>query len=172
MPHKRNPIGSEQIVGLARLLRGNAMASFENIALWHERDISHSSVERVILPDSFIALDHMLRRFTRIVRGMVVYPDRMKENLGRSRGVVFSGSVLLELARRGVSREQAYAWVQRNAMRSFHEQRDFKELLLADPDVTAVLRRADIEKAFDLGDQLRNVDTVFARVFSGAPVAI
>ena len=108
MPHKRNPIGCEQIVGLARLIRANAMAAFENVALWHERDISHSSVERVILPDSFIALDHMLRRFTRIVSGMVVYPDRMLENLDRSRGVVFSGQVLLELARRGVSREQAY----------------------------------------------------------------
>ena len=140
MPHKRNPIGCEQITGLARLIRGNAMAALENVALWHERDISHSSVERVILPDSFIALDHMLRRFTRIVRGMVVYPDRMHENLERSRGVVFSGTVLLELARRGVSREQAYEWVQRNAMRSFHEQRDFKALLLADPDVT---RRPD-----------------------------
>ena len=116
------------------------MAALENVALWHERDISHSSVERVILPDSFIALDHMLRRFTRIVTGMVVYPDRMKENLGRSRGVVFSGTVLLELAKRGVSREQAYEWVQRNAMRSFAEQRDFKELLLADPEVTACCR--------------------------------
>ncbi len=135
MPHKRNPIGCEQIVGLARLIRANCQAAFENVALWHERDISHSSVERVILPDSFIALDHMLRRFTRIVRGMVVYPDRMRENLGRSRGVVFSGTVLLELARKGVSREQAYEWVQRNAMRSFAEQRDFKALLLADTDV-------------------------------------
>ena len=129
MPHKRNPIGCEQVVGLARLVRANAMAALENVALWHERDISHSSVERVILPDSFIALDHMLRRFTRIVAGMVVYPERMLENLNRSRGVVFSGQVLLELARRGVSREQAYEWVQRNAMRSFHEQRDFKGLL-------------------------------------------
>ena len=115
------------------------MAALENVALWHERDISHSSVERVILPDSFIALDHMLRRFTRIVRGMVVYPERMLENLDRSRGVVFSGTVLLELARRGISREQAYEWVQRNAMRAFHEQRDFKALLLADADVMKVL---------------------------------
>src|SRR5206468_2618530 len=171
MPHKRNPELSERIVGLARLLRGNAMAALENIALWHERDISHSSVERVILPDSFIALDHMLRRFTRIVRGMVVYPDRMRENLERSRGVVFSGTVLLELARRGVSREQAYDWVQRNAMRSFHEKRDFKELLLQDPDVTKVLSRAEVEKAFDLQYQLRNVDAVFARVFVNAQVA-
>ncbi|MDO8794483.1 MAG: adenylosuccinate lyase [Vicinamibacterales bacterium] len=165
MPHKRNPIGCEQIVGLARLLRGNAMAAMENNALWHERDISHSSVERVILPDTFIALDHMLRRFTRIVTGMVVYPERMRENLDRSRGVVFSGTVLLELARRGVSREQAYEWVQRNAMRSFHEKLDFKGLLLADADVLGVLPAADIERAFDLGEQLRHVDAIFERVF-------
>jgi adenylosuccinate lyase len=165
MPHKRNPIGCEQITGLARLIRANAMAAFENIALWHERDISHSSVERVILPDSFIALDHMLRRFTRIVAGMVVYPERMRENLARSRGVVFSGTVLLELAKRGVSREQAYEWVQRNAMRAFHEQQDFKTLLLADSDLTKVLGKAEIERAFDLNDQLRNVDAIFDRVF-------
>jgi adenylosuccinate lyase len=171
MPHKRNPVGCEQITGLARLVRANAMAALENVALWHERDISHSSVERVILPDSFIALDHMLRRFTRIVRGMVVYPERMKENLNRSRGVVFSGTVLLELARRGISREQAYEWVQRNAMRSFHEQKDFKSLLLADPDLMKVLTPAEMEKAFDLDDQLRNVDVIFARVF-GADFAI
>jgi adenylosuccinate lyase len=165
MPHKRNPIGCEQIVGLARLIRGNAMAAMENVALWHERDISHSSVERVILPDSFIALDHMIRRFTRIVTGMVVYPDRMLENLNRSRGVVFSGQVLLELARRGISREQAYQWVQRNAMQSFHDQKDFKALLLADSDITRVLPKDGIEKAFDLKEQLRNVDAVFKRVF-------
>src|SRR5918912_111175 len=145
MPHKRNPIGCEQIVGMARLLRANSHAAVENIALWHERDISHSSVERVILPDSFIALDHMLRRFTTIVRGMVGHPERMRENLNRSRGVVFSGTVLLELANKGVSREQAYEWVQRNAMRSFDEHRDFKALLLADADVTRVLDAAAIE---------------------------
>jgi len=165
MPHKRNPIGCEQIVGLARLMRGNAHAALENIALWHERDISHSSVERVILPDSFIALDHMLRRFTRIVRGLVVHVDRMKANLERSRGVVFSGSVLLELARKGVSREQAYEWVQRNAMRSFAEQADFKALLVADPDVTRVLPPAEIARTFDLDDQLKHVDDIFERVF-------
>jgi adenylosuccinate lyase len=170
MPHKRNPIGSEQITGLARLLRGNAHAALENIALWHERDISHSSVERVILPDSFIALDHMLRRFTRIVAGMVVYPDRMLENLGRSRGVVFSGTLLLELAKRGVSREQAYEWVQRNAMRAFHEKRDFKELLLADPEVMNVLGPAEIDKAFSLEDQLRNVGGIIDRVFTAEAV--
>jgi adenylosuccinate lyase len=166
MPHKRNPIGCEQIVGLARLIRGNAVAAVENVALWHERDISHSSVERVILPDSFIALDHMLRRFTRIVSGLMVYPERMRENLERSRGVIFSGQVLLELARRGVSREQAYEWVQRNAMRSFHEQKDFKTLLSSDSDVRNVLSEADIEKAFDLRVQLRNVNAIFDRVFA------
>ena len=165
MPHKRNPIGCEQIVGLARLIRGNAHAALENVALWHERDISHSSVERVILPDSFIALDHMLRRFTRIVRGMAVNLDRMRENLNRSRGVVFSGTVLLELARKGVSREQAYEWVQRNAMRSFEEQRDFKALLLADPDVSRALTAVEIERAFDLDEQLKHVDHIFDRVF-------
>ena len=170
MPHKRNPIGCEQIVGLARLVRANAGAAFENNALWHERDISHSSVERVILPDSFIALDHMLRRFTRIVAGMVVYPDRMRENLERSRGVVFSGTVLLELARRGASREQAYEWVQRNAMRSFGEQRDFKALLMEDADISRVLPRVDLERAFDLGEQLRHVDDIFARVFEEVTV--
>jgi adenylosuccinate lyase len=170
MPHKRNPIGCEQIVGLARLLRANAMAAMENNALWHERDISHSSVERVILPDSFIVLDHMLRRMTRIVAGMVVYPDRMRENLDRSRGVVFSGTVLLELARRGVSREQAYEWVQRNAMRSFAEQAPFRALLEADADVTRVLPVADIARAFDLDEQLQHVDHIFDRVFAGVAV--
>ncbi len=168
MPHKRNPIGCEQITGLARLIRANAMAALENVALWHERDISHSSVERVILPDSFIALDHMLRRFTSIVAGMVVYPDRMMENLRRSHGVVFSGSVLLELAKRGVSREQAYEWVQRNAMRAFAERRDFKALLLDDPDVATKLDRATLEAAFDLDGQLRHAETIFQRVFGAA----
>ena len=167
MPHKRNPIGCEQIVGLARLLRANAMAAIENNALWHERDISHSSVERVILPDTFIALDHMLRRFTHIVDGMVVYPDRMRENLERSRGVVFSGTVLLELARRGLSREQAYELVQQNAMRSFHERKDFKTLLLADPEVEKVLPPADLERAFDLDQHLRHVDHILERAFRG-----
>ena len=143
----------------------------ENVALWHERDISHSSVERVILPDSFIALDHMLRRFTRIVKGLVVHPDRMRENLERSRGVVFSGQVLLELARRGISREQAYEWVQRNALRSYDERKDFKSLLLADPDVTSVLSATEIEKAFDLTEQLRNVHAIFDRVF-GAELVV
>jgi len=127
---------------------------------------------RVILPDTFIALDHMLRRFTRIVKGMVVYPERMRDNLERSGGVVFSGTVLLELARRGVSREQAYEWVQRNAMRAFHEKRMFKSLLLDDPDVTRILAPADIERAFDLDDQFKHIDHIFNRVFQDQEVAV
>jgi adenylosuccinate lyase len=171
MPHKRNPIGCEQVVGLSRLIRANCHAAFENIALWHERDISHSSVERVILPDSFIALDHMLRRLTRIVRDPVVHAERMRENLNRSRGIVFSGTVLLELAKKGVSREDAYAWVQRNAMRAFDEQRDFKTLLLADPDIARTLTAAEVDRTFNLGEQFRHVDDIFNRVFQLETVA-
>ena len=165
MPHKRNPVGCEQVCGLARLVRANALASLENIALWHERDISHSSVERVVLPDSFIALDHMLRRFIGIVKGLVVNVDRMRQNLELSRGVVFSGTVLLELAQRGVSREQAYEWVQRNALRSCDEQKDFKQLLLTDKDVMGVLDPKTVEDAFNLKVQLKNVDAIVDRVF-------
>ena len=168
MPHKRNPVGCEQVCGLARIVRANAMAALENVALWHERDISHSSVERVILPDSFCALDHALRRFTRIVSGMVVYPGRMRENLARSRGVVFSGTLLLELARRGIMREQAYLWMQRNAMRAFHEQLDFRTLVLADADVMGVLARDEVDRAFDLDEQLRNVNAVIDRALAHA----
>jgi adenylosuccinate lyase len=171
MPHKRNPIGCEQLTGLARLVRSNAMAALENVALWHERDISHSSVERVIIPDSFITLDHMLRRFTRIVRALVVYPDRMRENLARSRGIIFSGTVLLELAQRGVSREQAYTWVQRAAMRSHDERLDFKEVLIADPEVMGVLSREEVDRVFDLDQQLRHVGPLVDRVLSDTPVA-
>jgi adenylosuccinate lyase len=165
MPHKRNPIACEQVVGLARVLRGNLGAALENIALWHERDISHSSVERIIFPDSFIGLDHMLRRFTRITADMVVYPERMRRNLDLSRGVVFSGAILLELASRGVSREQAYEWVQRHAMRASLEGLSFADLLRQDAEVTAVLPAADLDRVFDLDHQLRHVDTIFARVF-------
>jgi adenylosuccinate lyase len=169
MPHKRNPIGCEQLTGLARVVRVNALAALENIALWHERDISHSSVERVIVPDSFIALDHMLRRFTRIVRMLVVHPDRMRDNLALSRGVVFSGTVLLELAQRGVSREEAYVWVQRTAMRSYEERLDFKRLLAEDPDVMQVLSGDELDRVFDLDHQLRHVGAIVDRVLSAVP---
>ena len=172
MPHKRNPIGCEQITGMARLVRGNAMAALENIALWHERDISHSSVERVIVPDSFCALDHMVRRFTRIVAGLVVYPDRMRANLDQSRGVVFSGTVLLELASRGVSREDAYVMVQRNALRSHDEGLEFKQLLNGDSEVTSVLSAEEIDRAFDLEVQLRHVDAIIDRVFTIKPLEV
>ena len=165
MPHKRNPIGCEQVTGLARLVRGNALVALENVALWHERDISHSSVERVILPDSFAALDHSLRRFTRIVKGLVVYPERMRENLERSGGRIFSGTLLLELARRGVARERAYEWVQRNAMRAADERRDFKALLLEDADLAGVMEAADLERVFALDVHLRHVDRIFERVY-------
>ena len=171
MPHKRNPVGCEQVTGLARLLRANAMAALDNVALWHERDISHSSVERIILPDGFCLLDHMVRRFTRIVRGLVIHPDRMRENLDRSRGVIFSGALLLQLAQRGVSREEAYVWVQRNAMRSHDERAEFKGLLLDDPDVMQVMTREEIDRTFDLTVQLRHVDTIFERVFGAAAPA-
>jgi adenylosuccinate lyase len=168
MPHKRNPIGCEQITGLARLIRANLGAALENIALWHERDISHSSVERVILPDSFLVLDHAIRRFTRIVDGLVVHADRMRENLDRSRGVVFSGSLLLELARRGVDRERAYEWVQRNAIRALDERREFKALVAADPDIAGVLSAPDIDRLFDLGRHLRHVNAIFDRAVGAA----
>ena len=150
MPHKRNPIGCEQIVGLARLLRANAMAALENIALWHERDISHSSVERVILPDSFIALDHMLRRFTRIVprHGGLSRSACSRTSVARAASCS-PARVLLELAQRGVSREQAYEWVQRNAMRAFHEQRISRSCCSRIRDVMRVLSPAEVEKAFD-----------------------
>ncbi len=165
MPHKRNPIGCEQVVGLSRLLRGHLVAAIENVALWHERDMSHSSVERIIIPDSFIALDHMLRRFTRITADMVVYPERMQRNLELSRGVVFSGSVLLALVGRGVPRERAYEWVQRQAMRSCDDNLDFRDLVRGDPDVAAVLNGADLDRVFDLDVHLRHVAEIFRRVF-------
>lgn len=167
MPHKRNPIGCEQVTGLARLLRANCVAAMENVALWHERDISHSSVERVILPDSFIVLDHMLRRFTGIVRDLVVYPDRMRENLNRSRGIVFSGTVLLELARKGVSREQAYDWVQQAATCSVQEKEEFKTVLVRDSNVMSVLSEVELDHAFNIDLQVRHVDTIIDRVLDG-----
>ncbi len=168
MPHKRNPVVSEQICGLARLARSNAQAALENVALWHERDISHSSVERVILPDSTILLDYMLDRTTDLMDRLLVYPERMKRNLEMTRGLIFSGQLLLDLAEKGALREQAYEWVQRNAMRAWEKDEDFRKLVLADPDITRVLNHKEIEAAFDLNRQLRNVDAIFARVFGAA----
>jgi adenylosuccinate lyase len=165
MPHKRNPVGCEQVAGLARLVRTNALASLENIALWHERDISHSSVERVIVPDSFLALDHMLARFTRIVKGMAVDEPRMRRNLDLGQGLVFSGRLLLELTAKGMKREDAYRVVQAHAMEAWKSEGDFQKRVRADPEVRAVLSEAEIEDVFRLERYLTHVDAVFARVF-------
>jgi adenylosuccinate lyase len=165
MPHKRNPITSEQICGLARLLRSNAIAAMENVALWHERDISHSSVERVIFPDSTILTDYLLDKTASLVDRLVVYPQRMAENLDLTHGLVYSGELLLELVAKGISREEAYRWVQRNAMRVWDEGGTFKDKVLGDADIVKVCGRTDIEKVFDSTRLLKNVDRIFERVF-------
>ena len=163
MPHKRNPVGSENVSGLARLVRTNALAALENVALWHERDISHSSVERVILPDSTILVDYMLHRMTGIIDGLQVYPERMKENMERSYGLMFSQRVLLKLADKGLPRQEAYEIVQRNAMRAWRERTDFHALLAADPQVTARLAPTDLAACFEPAWYLRNVDAIYRR---------
>ncbi len=165
MPHKRNPIVCEQIGGLARLLRTNLLAGLEDIALWHERDISHSSVERVILPDSAILLHHLLSRMTETIKGMRVHPDRMLHNLESSRGLVYSGTLLLAAARKGASREEAYAAVQEAAMKCWESGRSFKDLVLEDARITALLSREEIDEAFDLERHLRHVPAIMDRVF-------
>ena len=166
MPHKRNPILSERICGMARLVRANSIVGLENIALWHERDISHSSAERVVLPDSSIAADYMLDKMASLIDGLIVYPERMLENLQATRGLIFSGQLLLALTDAGVARETAYDWVQRNAMKAWDEGGDFKSLVSADKDITAKLSAEQIAKVFSLDTYLRNVDAIFARVFA------
>ena len=166
MPHKRNPILSERLCGMARVVRGYAVAGLESVALWHERDISHSSAERVILPDASIAVDYMLAKAASLFDNLVVYPARMLENLNQTRGLVFSGQLLLALTQAGVSREQAYEWTQRNAMKTWDEGGDFRTRVLADTDINARLSREQIEHAFALDTYLRNVDAIFARVFT------
>jgi adenylosuccinate lyase len=165
MPHKRNPVGCEQVTGLARLVRSNALAALENVALWHERDISHSSVERVIVPDSFLALDHMLRRFTGIVRGMAVHTDRMRRNLDSGKGLVFSGQLLLELTARGMRREDAYRVVQAHAMEAWKAEGDFRKRVSDDPEIRAILKNDEIDDVFRLERYLTHVDAIFARAF-------
>ncbi len=165
MPHKKNPIGCEQMSGLARVIRGHLQTALENVPLWHERDISHSSAERIILPDATILLDYMTRRFTRIVSGMVVHPDAMLRNLDRSKGLIYSGTVLLALARKGVSREDAYAWLQAAAAPALAGEGDFKALLGASREIAAHLTATEIEQCFDLKHHLRHVDELFRRVF-------
>jgi len=164
MPHKRNPVGSENITGLARLIRANAGAALENVALWHERDISHSSVERVILPDSTILLDYMLHRMAGILEGLRVYPARMRENMERSFGLMYSQRVLLRLTESGLPRQQAYELVQKNAMRAWSERTPFRDLLAADGEVTARLAPAALAECFDPAWYLRNVDAIYRRL--------
>jgi adenylosuccinate lyase len=165
MPHKRNPVKCEQISGLSRLLRGYAMTAFENVALWHERDISHSSAERVILPDATSLICYMLRAMTKIISRLVVHTDRMLKNIELTRGLAYSGQLLLDLTRKGVLREDAYRWVQRCAMKVWDEDRDFLNTLEEDPDIIKILTFEEIHSAVDPEKQLRNVDIIFARVF-------
>jgi adenylosuccinate lyase len=165
MPHKRNPVTAEQISGLARVVRSNAQAGFENVVLWHERDISHSSVERIILPDSTTLVDYMLDKTANLVERMLVYPQRMQNNLDSTGGLVFSGQLLLELVEQGVSREDAYRLVQAHAMRAWQEGLNFRELVLKDPTITGRVPAQTLERAFDLKRQLRYIDAIFARVF-------
>jgi adenylosuccinate lyase len=167
MPHKRNPVSCEQISGLARVVRGNVQPALEDVALWHERDISHSSVERVILPDSTILLDYLLAKTTTLIDTLLVYPERMLQNLHSTGGLVFSGQLLLDLVEAGVLREDAYRMVQRNAMQAWRGGKNFRELIFADPEITSRVARKTLERAFDLDRQLRNVDTIFRRVFPG-----
>jgi adenylosuccinate lyase len=166
MPHKKNPIGSENISGLARLVRTNSLAAMENMALWHERDISHSSVERVIGPDSTILTDFMLHRLTRIIKNLVVHPDRMLENLNTLRGLIFSQQILMRLAALGLKRETAYEMVQRNALKVWDTDRDFKTLLLEDDEIREHLTEDELEEIFNIDYHLKHVEDIFERVFT------
>jgi adenylosuccinate lyase len=172
MPHKRNPITCEQISGLARVVRSNAQAAFENVALWHERDISHSSVERVILPDSTILVDYLLTKTTNLIDTLMVYPNRMLKNLESTGGLVFSGQLLLDLAENGMSREDAYRLVQKHAMRSWKDDLNFREEVMKDKEITSRVPEKQIEHAFSIQRQLRNVDRIFERVFESKPASI
>jgi adenylosuccinate lyase len=169
MPHKRNPWRFENLSGSARLMRGYATAALENVSLWHERDMSNSSVERVVLPDATILLDFMLHRFAGLVEGLRVHPERMRENLELTRGLVYSGRLLLELAAKGLARERAYALVQRHAMETWECGGDFRDRVLADAEITAQLSKEEIERAFSLEAALRHVDAIFTRTLGRAP---
>ncbi len=168
MPHKRNPISSENLSGLARLVRSYSLASLENIPLWHERDISHSSVERVIAPDATILIDYMINRLTSIVENLIVYPENMKANLEKMRGLIYSEAVLLLLTKKGLSREEAYGVVQRNAMRVWEKAEDFKTLLSQDEGINRVITQEELDAAFDIQTHLKHVDDIFRRVFGGS----
>jgi adenylosuccinate lyase len=168
MPHKRNPVTCEQIAGLARVVRANAQAAFENIALWHERDISHSSVERIILPDSTILVDYMLAKTDWLIAGLRVHPDRMKKNLDLTNGLVFSGQLMLDLAAAGMLREQAYRIVQNKAMEAWEQDGDFRAAIESDPEITRRLSKEQLRESFSVSRQLANVDRIFERVFQGS----
>ncbi|MBM3300891.1 MAG: adenylosuccinate lyase, partial [Deltaproteobacteria bacterium] len=165
MPHKRNPVLTENVTGLARVIRGHALAAMENVALWHERDISHSSVERIIAPDATILADFMLNRLTMVIRNMVVFPEKMMENLRKTRGLIFSESLLIRLVDKGLTREAAYALVQRNAMKAWQTGADFEETLIEDGEILQYLSQEEVEGAFDLGHCLRWADAICNRVF-------
>jgi adenylosuccinate lyase len=169
MPHKRNPILSERICGMARTVRANSIVGLENVALWHERDISHSSAERIVLPDSSATLDYILAKATSLLDTLIVYPENMLKNLNLTRGLVFSGQLLLALTQKGVSREEAYVWTQRNAMKVWDEGGEFKKLVIKDADISSRLSEDEIARVFDLKHYLRNVDKVFGRVFRQPP---
>lgn len=165
MPHKRNPISAENLSGLARVVRSNALAAMENVALWHERDISHSSVERIIIPDSTILIDYMLARFTNLIDKLIIYPENMRRNMDISRGLYHSETVMLSLVEKGLTREEAYRLVQRNAMDAWRGRGEFRELLKKDPDISRHLSEREIDRCFDLRRMLKNVDYIFKRVF-------
>ena len=164
MPHKRNPIVTERITGMARLLRGNAMVAMENVALWHERDISHSSVERVIIPDSTILMDYMLNKMIYLLENLLIYPDNMLKNLHKTGGLIFSQEVLLALVKKGATREDAYAMVQRNAMQVWDEQKDFKKLLKDDQEIIALLNEDEIDNLFNLKKVMININKIYKRL--------
>jgi adenylosuccinate lyase len=165
MPHKRNPVGCENLSGLARVVRANTLAALENIALWHERDISHSSVERIIIPDSALLVDYMLQRFTMILQGLQVYPDRMRSNLDLTRGLIYSQRLLLALVEKGLARERAYEIVQRNAIKALKEDQSFEELARKDPSIRRILLEREIRSCFSPRDYLKHLDEIYKRVF-------
>ena len=167
MPHKRNPIGSENMAGLARVIRGHMITAYENVSLWHERDISHSSAERIIIPDTTILLDYMLHRFSNIVEKLTVFPENMKRNMNATFGLIYSQRVMLKLIDKGLTREQAYDLVQPNTAKSWDEQRDFRPLIEADETIMSHLPKEDLDDAFDYHYHLKNVDTIFERVGLG-----
>ena len=167
MPHKRNPVVCERIAGLARVLRSNALAAMENVALWHERDISHSSVERVIIPDSCIILDFILGDMTKIIDNLLVYPDHMTRNLNATRGLIFSQEVLLALTKKGIKREDAYKMVQEQAMKAWKEEKEFKTLLLGSEELMKILSKKELDELFDPKRSLKHVDYIFEQVGLG-----